>query len=349
MDKDFPQHYITWVMHGEMNILPNSRNIEVAQDAPPFENPIELFINEVFGSLRHETVNAGPSQVAGEEETLHDLSSSTNKDYFEFLKDGSEDLYEGSKYLKLEFLLKLYHEDDINEESFKYCHTSRWKLEKDRNLDHAPSTRLDSDGFNLFGSMSTNYNIWPSLVDFVIVESGVLLATVDSWKEIIKFRLMRHHFNGNMEDRAPPKKLFGSQILQQVKDINVTFGRQSEETLFDKYRHATQAGLPYYGKLEDIIELKYYGQFRVVPYKFQWVDTTRNRGFKIDAWKFNCVNFSKLIHTGDCVDDDPYIEASQVNMVYYVDDENDKEWSMAVHLKPRDLFDIGEVDEEEIY
>ncbi|KAF3679343.1 hypothetical protein FXO38_02814 [Capsicum annuum] len=109
MDKDFPQHYITWVMHGEMNILPNSRNIEVAQDAPPFENPIELFINEVFGSLRHEDVNAGPSQVAGEEETLHDLSSSTNKDYFEFLKDGSEDLYEGSKYSNLEFLLKLYH------------------------------------------------------------------------------------------------------------------------------------------------------------------------------------------------------------------------------------------------
>nr|XP_016486620.1 PREDICTED: uncharacterized protein LOC107806861 [Nicotiana tabacum] len=114
-------------------------------------------------------------------------------------------------------------------------------------------------------------------------------------------------------------------------------------------KNARQADLPYYGKLEDIIELNYYGRFKIVLFKCQWADTTRNRGFKIDVWKFNCVNFSKLIHTGDREDDDPYIEASQANMVYYVDDEIDKGWSVAVHLKPRDLFDMGEVDEEEIY
>nr|XP_009768699.1 PREDICTED: uncharacterized protein LOC104219689 [Nicotiana sylvestris] len=36
----------------------------------------------------------------------------------------------------------------------------------------------------------------------------------------------------------------------------------------------------------------------------------------------------RLIHIGDREDDDPYIEASQANMVYYVDDETDKEWNM---------------------
>lgn len=30
-------------------------------------------------------------------------------DFHNFLKDGSETLYEGSKYTKLEFLIKLYH------------------------------------------------------------------------------------------------------------------------------------------------------------------------------------------------------------------------------------------------
>ncbi|KAH0679422.1 hypothetical protein KY284_020507 [Solanum tuberosum] len=97
-------------------------------------------------------------------------------------------------------------------------------------------------------------------------------------------------------------------------------------------RCARQADLPYYGKLEEIIELNYYG-----------------RGYKTDAWKFNLVNFSKLIHTGDRKDHDPYIEASQENMVHYVDDETDKEWSVVVHLKPRDLFEMGEVDEEDLY
>ncbi|KAK4736877.1 hypothetical protein R3W88_000574 [Solanum pinnatisectum] len=114
-------------------------------------------------------------------------------------------------------------------------------------------------------------------------------------------------------------------------------------------RCARQADLPYYGKLEDIIELNYYGRFKVILFKCLWADTTRNRGYKTDAWKFNCVNFSKLIRTGDREDHDPYIEASQANMVYYVDDETDKEWSVAVHLKPRDLFEMGEVDEEDLY
>lgn len=59
-------------------------------------------------------------------------------------------------------------------------------------------------------------------------------------------------------------------------------------------RNLRQADLPYYGKLEDIIELNYYGKFRVVLFKCKWADTTRDRGFKRDVWNFNCVNFSKL-------------------------------------------------------
>nr|XP_009775626.1 PREDICTED: uncharacterized protein LOC104225505 isoform X2 [Nicotiana sylvestris] len=114
-------------------------------------------------------------------------------------------------------------------------------------------------------------------------------------------------------------------------------------------RNARQADLPYYGKLEDIIELNYYGQFKVVLFKCKWADTTRDRGFKSDAWNFNCVNFSRLIHIGDREEHDPYIEASQANMVYYVNDETDEGWSVAVHLKPRDLFDMGEIDEGETY
>ncbi|KAM3357806.1 hypothetical protein P3S68_020737 [Capsicum galapagoense] len=40
-------------------------------------------------------------------------------------------------------------------------------------------------------------------------------------------------------------------------------------------RNARQSELPYYGKLEDIIELNYYCQFKVVLFKCQWADTTR--------------------------------------------------------------------------
>ena len=73
------------------------------------------------------------------------------------------------------------------------------------------------------------------------------------------------------------------------------------------------------------------------------------RECKTDAWKFNCDNLFYLVHAGDLEDHDPYIEASQANMAYYVDDETDKEWNVALHLKQRYLFEMGEVDEEDLY
>jgi len=98
--------------------------------------------------------------------------------------------------------------------------------------------------------------------------------------------------------------------------------------------------------LEVIIELNYYGQFKVVLFKCKWADTTRDRGYKKDQWNFNCVNFDKLIHIGDRDEHEPYILASQAQMVYYVDDVVNKGWSVVVHLKPRDLYEMGEIVKE---
>lgn len=54
-------------------------------------------------------MEAGPLQVAGKEGMSNDMPSSNNTDFLELLRDGSQELYDGSKYSKLEFLLKLYH------------------------------------------------------------------------------------------------------------------------------------------------------------------------------------------------------------------------------------------------
>jgi len=110
-----------------------------------------------------------------------------------------------------------------------------------------------------------------------------------------------------------------------------------------------QADLPYYGKLEDIIQINYYGQFCVTLFKYKWADTTRDKGYKKDQWNFNCVNFDRLIHIGDHEEHEPYIEASQAQMVYYVDDMVNEGWSIVVHIKPRDLYDMGEEVEENVY
>lgn len=116
--------------------------------------------------------------------------------------------------------------------------------------------------------------------------------------------------------------------------------RKSSTSLVSIIPRYTHARL--YVILEDIIELNYYGQFRVTLFKCKWADTTRDRGFRKDAWGFTSVNFSHSIHTGDREAHEPYIEASQAQMVYYVNDEVNKDWNVVVHMKPRDLYDMGE-------
>lgn len=101
-------------------------------------------------------------------------------------------------------------------------------------------------------------------------------------------------------------------------------------------------GVPYYGKLTDIIELNYHGKFKVTVFKCIWADTMRDRGMREDNWHFTSVNFSRVIHGGEHEDHEPFIEASQAQLVFYIDDEHDNGWSVVVHLKPRDLFDMGD-------
>ncbi|KAL4394439.1 hypothetical protein AHAS_Ahas02G0152100 [Arachis hypogaea] len=76
-------------------------------------------------------------------------------------------------------------------------------------------------------------------------------------------------------------------------------------------------GVSYYGRLVDIIELNYSGQFTVVLFKCLWADTT------------------------DREDDKPYILASEARLVFYVEDEVESGWSVVVHVKPRELFDMA--------
>jgi len=58
----------------------------------------------------------------------------------------------------------------------------------------------------------------------------------------------------------------------------------------------SKENLAYYGKVEDIIELNYYGNFKVTLFKCKWVNTTRDKGFRKDPLGLTCIKFSRLIH-----------------------------------------------------
>lgn len=57
------------------------------------------------------------------------------------------------------------------------------------------------------------------------------------------------------------------------------------------------------------------------------------------------INFARLRHTRDHEDNEPYIKASEAQMVYYVEDDQEQGWSIPIHLNPKDLYDMGENDD----
>ncbi|GJS73633.1 zinc finger, CCHC-type containing protein [Tanacetum coccineum] len=109
----------------------------------------------------------------------------------------------------------------------------------------------------------------------------------------------------------------------------------------------------YYGKLSNIIELEYFGGYKVVLFHCDWVDIRSSRGLKKDKYGFPLVNFSRpLIHTGEKLQDDPFIISSQARQVFYIDDLKDAGWSHVIIALPRDIFNMGNKvisDDDESY
>ena len=57
----------------------------------------------------------------------------------------------------------------------------------------------------------------------------------------------------------------------------------------------------YYGRIIDIIQLNYSGQFSVDLFKCEWVDISE-KGIKKDKYGYTLVNFSHLMHKGEKID-----------------------------------------------
>ncbi|WMV37552.1 hypothetical protein MTR67_030937 [Solanum verrucosum] len=102
------------------------------------------------------------------------------------------------------------------------------------------------------------------------------------------------------------------------------------------------ANISYYGKLNDIMELKYYEEFKVVVFKCDWVDVTKGRGIMEDDVGFTVVNFSRLADPGNRYCHKPFIFAEQAQQVIFVQGPHDHEWFFPRLIKPRDIFDMGE-------
>ena len=132
----------------------------------------------------------------------------------------------------------------------------------------------------------------------------------------------------------------GGSVTTQNSGVFGTFGTRSYASTQDTEMH--EGDIAYYGKLVDIFVLAYNGHRSVPLFKCDWADTRGQRGKKVDDLGITSVNFSRLIHTGASPDDEPYILADEAQQVFYVADPKHRDWHMVIHVKPRDLYDMGE-------
>uniref|UniRef100_A0A803LSF2 Transposase-associated domain-containing protein n=1 Tax=Chenopodium quinoa TaxID=63459 RepID=A0A803LSF2_CHEQI len=87
----------------------------------------------------------------------------------------------------------------------------------------------------------------------------------------------------------------------------------------------------YYGVVEDIIELDYFGHFKVALFRCNWFQVEQ------DEFGLTCANFKRLCYTND-----PFVMDNQVNQVFYVQDSKEKHLHYVMETIPGDFFDMSE-------
>jgi hypothetical protein len=105
----------------------------------------------------------------------------------------------------------------------------------------------------------------------------------------------------------------------------------------------------YYGIIKEIVELNYQHKGNVVLFKCDWVDNrVQDKWVKTDQFGVTSVNFRYLFNTGEKISDEPFILASQAVQVFYVPDPIDTEWAAVLQSKPRDFYDMDNLESEHL-
>lgn len=85
----------------------------------------------------------------------------------------------------------------------------------------------------------------------------------------------------------------------------------------------------YYGSIEEILEIDYWGDFTVILFKCCWYYAEK------DLYGLTRVNFNRLVQKTD-----RYVMASQVQQVFYIKDPTEKTLHNVINRLPRGWCDV---------
>jgi len=118
---------------------------------------------------------------------------------------------------------------------------------------------------------------------------------------------------------------------RKTQNSGVTLVSLTESFASTKDENPKTGLVTYYGRINDIIELDYYGQLKFVLFKCDWFEA------KDEKYALTSVNFNKK-----CCQSEPFVLASQVHQCFYVQDPFDENKHYVMKTVPRDLFNMGD-------
>ncbi|KAL2921799.1 30S ribosomal protein S6 [Bienertia sinuspersici] len=123
-----------------------------------------------------------------------------------------------------------------------------------------------------------------------------------------------------------------------MQNSGVTLEAETMHFSSAKDKHPVYSKMQYYGVIEEIYELHYYG-FSIPIFGCSWVD---NNYVVSDKLGCTLVNLTKLGHK-----EDPFILASQAKQVFYMVDPSDKR--MSAVITPRSRLAIDDFDGDVVF
>ncbi|CAN1343619.1 hypothetical protein LINPERPRIM_LOCUS39854 [Linum perenne] len=92
--------------------------------------------------------------------------------------------------------------------------------------------------------------------------------------------------------------------------------------------------IDYYGSLREVIELDFLGGRTLTLFLCDWCDVhDKRKGINIDAYGFISINPKRSLKTNE-----PFVLASQVSPVFFVEDHAKKNWHLVVKVQQRGVY-----------
>ncbi|XP_004301475.1 PREDICTED: uncharacterized protein LOC101301980 [Fragaria vesca subsp. vesca] len=127
--------------------------------------------------------------------------------------------------------------------------------------------------------------------------------------------------------------------VHSFQNSGVTLLANAMQVASARDQNPSDGVMDFYGVIKSIWEVDYY-KFRVPVFYCDWVESTR--GIKVDELGFTLVKLNRLGHLND-----PFVLATHVKQIFYIEDPLDAEWSVVVRCPNKDYRGIDDDDEDD--